>query len=491
MNINEFNNAEEAELLGYRVWAIEGNKLYPVLSPVQQAWDRTHSAHCMLLSGIEAAHSAPAENCSCGIHAFHYLEDALRYLNILGENSSRQNYALGLIRAKGKVISSKLSWRAQSAEIVAVLGNDCLQEAVSLIFKNKKTQNIYKTFKTDEILNLDSRIYPVINDKKELNKLNLKKPGFSFLRSRDKQENQFLFSAYKINEFNVEFLNQSSAEQQLYREAEERFLAKNTFKQFSSNSDSGKKQNYAALGYRCWKEMDGSLYPVIKSRRGRPLVKGENLAECDPSDFLTKFFGGDDAFKPCEGPPSKKHHCGFNAFHSLESAVESSYNSPLRSTVIGSVAGWGKMRIHLHGWRAEKMQLIALYQQSPTGFIIDNDYLNYLNIARKYSVPVFTSSELLEFYSKKHSAQVPKELIPKEAMVDEHVRATVKAATDLKQKRIYESKKARYFPFVPSKNPKERAKDIQDLYNRIEQVDKEIKKLRKEIRALKKKARSR
>lgn len=106
-------------------------------------------------------------------------------------------------------------------------------------------------------------------------------------------------------------------------------------------------EKQAIIGYRRWSvDSEGNLYPMTVRDAWKP---GINRSFCwvknpDSADLTVPHDGG-----LC--------HCGFNAFFELNKAV-CSYTAP--DSVIGAVAGAGKVQIHEEGFRSEEAQVIAL-----------------------------------------------------------------------------------------------------------------------------------
>lgn len=160
------------------------------------------------------------------------------------------------------------------------------------------------------------------------------------------------------------------------------------------------KKNYfsqGALGFRAWEINWHPGYPYPKllsltSAGGRKsLSSGIQTAGCII----------------CKNPPHKKHHCGFNAFSCLEELFISEYLEDAsmpsmtwnKKQIIGSVAGFGKTRIHNDtGWRSERMALVALLL--PKGIHPYNTYYQQAKqISEYYRVPLFQDRRIFEEYS--------------------------------------------------------------------------------------------
>ena len=102
-------------LRGYRAWRIKPWGLQSV-SMTGHTWGKTEQARC-LQGGVSGrlGHSAPKRGCSCGIYAKHTLDD-LEY-----EFGTLSGYMYGSIKVHGRIMLGDHGFRAQHAEIEALL----------------------------------------------------------------------------------------------------------------------------------------------------------------------------------------------------------------------------------------------------------------------------------------------------------------------------------------------------------------------------------
>lgn len=168
-----------------------------------------------------------------------------------------------------------------------------------------------------------------------------------------------------------------------------------------------------ALGFRSWKLKNNRLHSVMasvqnsKHQSGIALSPGENKAACYPLSF--SFEDSKVVGKKHHTPsPDEKCSCGFYAFHSYSELNETPYSahSGLIKTVSGSVAGAGNMLLYKNGWRAEKLQVLALFSEGVRPSISPSPiWLEILFASRFYGVPLFSSLQDLENYSRQYAKQ--------------------------------------------------------------------------------------
>ena len=139
------------------------------------------------------------------------------------------------------------------------------------------------------------------------------------------------------------------------------------------------------LGYRVWKTGSTCLYPLTDQPDS--WEPGENQAQCS---------------RWTHSAPTQECHCGFYAFHKLRSAI---HKSRFQSGVIvGAVAAAGKIQCHYSGYRAEKIQVIALLNNERNS--------KCLEISKSYRVPLFETKKELRAYANSVSAPAPDAIKP-------------------------------------------------------------------------------
>jgi hypothetical protein len=121
---------------------------------------------------------------------------------------------------------------------------------------------------------------------------------------------------------------------------------------------------HAVLGWRAWRvNQRGELEPLHVG--GDPWSFGVVEAECRAGGVLHQ-----------EPIPAKTCRCGVHAYHSLGSVIREISEPLVRFSrwfipvdyskdriVIGAVAGQGRTQVHQHGWRAERAEVIAIWDQ--------------------------------------------------------------------------------------------------------------------------------
>jgi len=133
-------------------------------------------------------------------------------------------------------------------------------------------------------------------------------------------------------------------------------------------------------GYRAWfAAADGRLEPL---RGGPSWIPGTNAAVC----------GAIEPGRERHAAPAPNCECGLNALHSpardqFEPICEDA------SFVIGGVAAWGAIELHLTGFRAQFARIVAL--ETPP--CVDKERLRRLrSAARRYRAPLVSGDELPE-----------------------------------------------------------------------------------------------
>lgn len=150
----------------------------------------------------------------------------------------------------------------------------------------------------------------------------------------------------------------------------------------------------AVVGFRKFKLADWVLGPL---NYGYPWRPGENTARCLPKQDTLWGHGYQQDRPGHEHAPHKDCHCGLNAFFEPHDIKEG-------GDVTAAVIGWGDMRVHPDGWRAEKARIVALL----------NNSLNLDEVARLYNVPIVVDMEALQMKASEFGTPLPKSLRPKE-----------------------------------------------------------------------------
>src|SRR4051812_10062613 len=100
----------------------------------------------------------------------------------------------------------------------------------------------------------------------------------------------------------------------------------------------------AALGFRVWNSVDDELKPIAFT----PTSWG-------PGEIEAICFGGEDHPEgaPTPSPEGAFCRCGLHAYHDLaDAALHIFTNAQVPNPVIGAVAGYGRLEVHVNGWRA-------------------------------------------------------------------------------------------------------------------------------------------
>lgn len=132
----------------------------------------------------------------------------------------------------------------------------------------------------------------------------------------------------------------------------------------------------AALGFRCFKVSENLLYPLNGGGHRscqHAWQPGANLAEC--------------GLGLAHQAPGQDCGCGFHAYHATVLPSRVVLSEP--EWVLAAVAGAGRLRVHKHGWRSQKVQILGLWGDQEIG-----------SLAAAYQVPALaTLRELREFAS--------------------------------------------------------------------------------------------
>lgn len=142
------------------------------------------------------------------------------------------------------------------------------------------------------------------------------------------------------------------------------------------------------LGYRIWEVRDGKLHSLAV-KRDEPWNAGINLAECSIKS------------SPPPHEAESLHHCGFNAFASVDKAFiyYKDYKRMFYADefIYGAVAGAGKIYIHDKlGFRAEQMQILGL----ATPFLHRELSYNVEDAIERYRLPVFEKRKELSAWAE-------------------------------------------------------------------------------------------
>lgn len=102
-------------VIGFRTWKYGGPG--KDLKSVAQThrWTKRIEARCLRPIHLHRGH-APAEGCDCGLYAFHDLPDAITYRTALDVTD-----VVGIVRGWGSLRVHQDGWRAQYAEILAIV----------------------------------------------------------------------------------------------------------------------------------------------------------------------------------------------------------------------------------------------------------------------------------------------------------------------------------------------------------------------------------
>jgi hypothetical protein len=163
------------------------------------------------------------------------------------------------------------------------------------------------------------------------------------------------------------------------------------------------------IGYRGWTvEEDYSLWPVTTTAAGEWLP-GPMKASC------WRKYGGHHI--PCLPPVNPSCECGFYALHTLD-RVENWAGSG-NVTVQGIVTGWGRLANHDEGFRAERIEIMAIICPDNlcakvmlrSGMFGDQFPVRYREVAKRYNVPLVRQSNA-ESYALEFGSPMPQSLMP-------------------------------------------------------------------------------
>jgi len=102
-----------------------------------------------------SCHQAPAIECSCGLQAFYHLQQAQDYLDTQ-LNPAAGAYVIGLVAGAGKVRMHQIGWRAQQAQVLALLaGTDTEKNSIHL-HQLKAEYRIRICTEADELYRLEA-----------------------------------------------------------------------------------------------------------------------------------------------------------------------------------------------------------------------------------------------------------------------------------------------------------------------------------------------
>lgn len=106
-------------VIGFRTWKYGGRG--QLKSVVQDfSWEKRNEAKCMRPFHLHRA-PAPAEGCGCGLYAFHDLVNASTYGAEALPRCGEPQDIVGIVRGWGNLRVHKDGWRAQHAEILAII----------------------------------------------------------------------------------------------------------------------------------------------------------------------------------------------------------------------------------------------------------------------------------------------------------------------------------------------------------------------------------
>ena len=154
-------------------------------------------------------------------------------------------------------------------------------------------------------------------------------------------------------------------------------------------------------GYRVWRAMPVGLQPINFRIRVWSVGPQKSVCGALENTMVSRSF--------CKEPPEEGCHCGFNAYHTLESAMDKQI---IGAKVIGALAGWGGVTIHPDGWRSEWAEPIALMIYEGEHSSIGKTDINIMlaQLAKDYRIPL-VESEFLPVVMSEYGEPVPKEII--------------------------------------------------------------------------------
>ena len=104
-------------LIGWRVWCVTRTRSGFRLASVIR--DDVWPVDAELVAGCDSGHSAPYEDCACGIHATRDPEAVLSYLRGRDEPATVAR-VLGRVQLWGRVVEHERGWRAERARALDV-----------------------------------------------------------------------------------------------------------------------------------------------------------------------------------------------------------------------------------------------------------------------------------------------------------------------------------------------------------------------------------
>lgn len=146
-----------------------------------------------------------------------------------------------------------------------------------------------------------------------------------------------------------------------------------------------------SLGFRAWGIDSGGLTSL---NRGYGWEREENLARCLPP---ARRLGRRAKPHPLESVPAKGCSCGIFAYSELDMAEY--YGRVAGGQILGAISGSGRIRVHRHGFRAQRARIIALLIP-PWGLIgpaARERERSAAEAADRYRVPLFGSDEIPAF----------------------------------------------------------------------------------------------
>lgn len=153
------------------------------------------------------------------------------------------------------------------------------------------------------------------------------------------------------------------------------------------------------LGFRSWKYTTDNLFAMTLIARTVPWNPGVNKAICY-SPILHE--------KEIRMVPHSDHHCGFNAFFSLDDAELYRDQRAEDVSVVGAIAGAGKMQFHQKGFRAAEAQIIALFAET------SKKSLRFQRISEAYEIPVFQDKQEFLGFVSSYARNIDSFRVPKE-----------------------------------------------------------------------------
>lgn len=174
------------------------------------------------------------------------------------------------------------------------------------------------------------------------------------------------------------------------------------------------------IGYRIW-NLHYWLYPMqLMGYRDTPWERTMPAAKCSPWGYGGVYVSFAGTYPPqtptCQAAPGWDCACGYNALTELPGLSlwqraptmpdGSTSDGPAAATMIGIVAGWGRVILHSDGWRSERARVLALVGLDRN--LVDPTLLDsadlYLQraaiIAKHLDVPVLAPEQARAFVSE-------------------------------------------------------------------------------------------